>query len=81
MSCEELLAAGITPHLAEPADTAALRGKKRHAKMDKADGRHLRTHLLAGDLWECWIPPAHVLEARALVWLYKDLLDERGAWQ
>jgi hypothetical protein len=31
---EELLAAGITPHLAEPADTAALRGKKRHAKTD-----------------------------------------------
>ncbi len=78
---EELLAAGITPHLAEPADTAALRGKKRHAKTDKADARHLRTHLLAGDLPECWIPPAHVLEARALVRLYKDLLDERGAWR
>jgi transposase len=31
---EELLAAGIAPHLAEPADTAALRGKKRHAKTD-----------------------------------------------
>ncbi len=28
---EELVAAGIEPHLAEPADTAALRGKKRHA--------------------------------------------------
>ena len=27
----ELAAAGITPHLAEPADTAALRGRKRHA--------------------------------------------------
>jgi hypothetical protein len=31
---EELLAAGITPYLAEPADTTALRGKKRHAKTD-----------------------------------------------
>jgi hypothetical protein len=31
---EELLAAGIEPHLAEPADTAALRGRKRHAKTD-----------------------------------------------
>jgi len=28
----ELAAAGITPHLAEPAGTAALRGRKRHAK-------------------------------------------------
>jgi len=37
---EELLAAGITPHLAEPADTAALRGRKRHAKTDKTDSRH-----------------------------------------
>jgi transposase len=77
---EELAAAGVTPHLAEPADTAALRGKKRHAKTDKTDTRHLRVHLLAGDLPECWIPPAHVLEARAVVRLYKDLLDERGAW-
>ncbi len=77
---EELAAAGIEPHLAEPADTAALRGRKRHAKTDKADARHLRVHLLAGDLPECWIPPAHVLEARAVVRLYKDLLDERGAW-
>jgi len=77
---EELAAAGIIPHLAEPADTAALRGKKRHAKTDKTDSRHLRSHLAAGDLPECWIPPAHVLEARAVVRLYKDLLDERGCW-
>jgi transposase len=77
---EELDAAGIIPHLAEPADTAALRGRKRHAKTDKTDSRHLRVHLAAGDLPECWIPPDHVLEARAVVRLYKDLLDERGAW-
>ncbi len=77
---EELTAAGITPHLAEPADTAALRGKKRHAKTDKTDSRHLRVHLAAGDLPECWIPPGHVLETRAIVRLYKDLLDERGGW-
>jgi len=77
---EELAAAGIIPHLAEPADTAALRGRKRHAKTDKADSRDLRSHLAAGDLPECWIAPAHVLEARATVRLYKDLLDERGGW-
>src|SRR5438876_5011443 len=76
----ELAAAGIIPHLAEPADTAALRGKKRHARTDKTDSRHLRVHLLAGDLPECWILPGHVLEARAIVRLYKDLVDERDAW-
>ncbi len=58
---EELAAAGITPHLAEPADTAALRGKKRHAKTGKTGTVHLRVHLMAGDLPECWIPPEHVL--------------------
>jgi transposase len=77
---EELLAAGITPHLAEPADTAALRGKKRRAKADKTGARLLRTHLLAGDLPGCWIPPRQEREARAVVRLYEDLLDERGAW-
>lgn len=77
---EELDRAGIEVHLAEPADTAALRGKKRRAKTDRSDAAHLRTHLLAGDLPESWIPPDHVLEARVLVRLYKDLLDERGAW-
>jgi transposase len=77
---EELTRAGLAAHLAEPADTAALRGRKRHAKTDKADARHLRVHLMAGDLPESWIPPEHVLEARAVVRLYKDLLDERGAW-
>ena len=34
---EELAAAGITAHLAEPADTAFARGRKRHAKTDKTD--------------------------------------------
>lgn len=29
---------------------------------------------------ESWIPPQPVLEARALVRLYKDLLDERTGW-
>jgi len=38
----ELAAAGIEAHLAEPADTAARRGRKRHAKTDKTDARHLR---------------------------------------
>ena len=64
---EELAAAGIAVHLAEPADTAALRGRKRHAKTDRTDSRLLRAHALAGDLPECWVPPSHILECRALL--------------
>src|SRR5436309_13959475 len=70
---EELAAAGITAHLAEPADTAFARGRKRHAKTDKTDARHLRMLLAEGRLPECWIPPAHVLEFRALLETYHDL--------
>jgi hypothetical protein len=35
---EELAAAGIAAHLAEAADTAARRGRKRHAKTDLTPG-------------------------------------------
>ena len=34
---QELTAAGLAAHLGEPADTAAARGRKRHAKTDKTD--------------------------------------------
>jgi len=77
---EELQRAGITAHLAEPADTSALRGPKRHAKTDKQDARHLRQLLAAGRLPQSWIPPAHVLEVRTQVRCYKALLDEHTAW-
>jgi transposase len=77
---EELAAAGITAHLAEPADTAFARGRKRHAKTDKTDARHLRMLLAEGRLPECWIPPARILECRALLELYNDLRRERTAW-
>jgi transposase len=49
---EELAGAGVAAHVAEPADTAALRGKKRHAKTDKTDSRHLRQLLAEGRLPE-----------------------------
>ena len=78
---EELRRAGITAHLAEPADTAALRGPKRRAKTDGLDARHLRELLATGALPESWIAPTHVQEVRAQVRLYKALLDERTAWQ
>jgi transposase len=77
---EELQAAGLTAHLAEPADTAALRGRKRHAKTDRADSQHLRQLLTDGRLPECWIPPAQVLEGRALLETYHDLRVEHTAW-
>ena len=77
---EELAAAGIGVHLAEPADTAFARGRKRHAKTDKTDARHLRQLLAEGRLPECWVPPAQVLECRALLELYHDLRAEHTAW-
>jgi transposase len=77
---EELARAGVSAHLAEPADTAALRGRRRRAKTDRADARHLRQLLIDGRLPECWIPPAHVLEYRALLETYHDLRVEHTAW-
>jgi transposase len=77
---EELAAAGVAAHLGEPADTAALRGRKRRAKTDKTDARHLRALLADGRLPECWIPPAQILEYRALLETYHDLRREHTAW-
>jgi transposase len=77
---EEMHKAGVHPHLAEPADTAALRGPKRRAKTDKADAKHLRELLEAGRLPECYIPPEPVLEWRAVLELYSDLRVEHTGW-
>jgi transposase len=79
-AAEELAAAGIAVHLAEPADTAFARGRRRHAKTDKTDCRHLRTLLAEGRLPECWIPPGRILECRALLELWSDLRREHTAW-
>jgi transposase len=38
---EELQKAGVKAHLAEPADTAAARGRKKRAKTDRADSKRL----------------------------------------
>jgi transposase len=73
-------AAGIEPHLAEPADTSMLRGPKRRAKTDKADAKLLRELLAAGRVPECYIPPSQVLEWRALLELYHDLRTEHTGW-
>ena len=78
---EELQAAGATAHLAEPAETRSLRGRKRRAKTDRLDARHLRNLLIEGRLPESWIPPEHILELRSKVRLRKTLVDQRSAWQ
>jgi len=77
---EELRAAGMVAHLAEPAETANLRGRKKRAKTDRADARHQRELLVAGRLPTCWIPPGEVLEARALLGCYHDLRRDHTAW-
>jgi transposase len=78
---EELDRAGVEAHLAEPADTATQRGRKKRAKTDRADARLLRELLAGSRLPESWIPPEHVLEVRTLGRLYVALMDERRAWQ
>ena len=77
---EEIVAAGFEAHLAEPADTQAARGPKRHAKTDRSDSRLLRELLQEGKLPESWIPPQPVLEWRERVRLYKSLIDQRTTW-
>jgi transposase len=77
---EEIMAAGFEAHLAEPADTQAARGRKRHAKTDRTDAKLLRDLLISGDLPESWIPPECVLEWRERVRLYKALIDQRTQW-
>jgi len=78
---EELRAAGAEVHLAEPAETSALRGNKKHAKSDRADARHLRELLLAGRLPESWIPSDQILDLRARVRLRHTLIEQHCEWQ
>jgi transposase len=78
---EELQRVGAEVHLAEPAETSERRGRKKRAKTDRADARHLRELLLAGRLPESWIPPEHVLELRSKVRLRHTLAEQRSEWQ
>jgi transposase len=77
---EEIEAAGFEPHLAEPADTQAARGRKHRAKTDRSDARLLRDLLAAGELPASWIPPEGVLEWRERVRLYVSLVNQRTVW-
>jgi transposase len=78
---EELERVGAEVHLAEPAEAAALKGKKKRAKTDWADARHLRELLLIGRLPESWIAPAHILDLRARVRTRHLLSHQRTEWQ
>jgi transposase len=78
---EEIGAVGGRAHLAEPAQTSALRGPKKRAKSDRADARHLRELLMLGRLPESWIPPDHLLDLRARVRLRHTLSEQRGECQ
>jgi transposase len=78
---EEVARAGHRAHLADPAETAVKRGRKRRAKTDRADCDLLLRLLSARELPESWIPPIQILELRTRVRLRKTLVDERTAWQ
>ena len=78
---EELQRVGADAHLAEPAQTSGLKGKKRRAKTDWADARHLRELLLIGRLPESWIAPGHLLDLRARVRCRHTLVEQRTEWQ
>jgi transposase len=78
---EELRRIGAGVHVAEPAETAGLRGPKKRAKGDRADARHLRELLMVKRLPESWIPPDHILDLRSRVRLRHTLSEQRGEWQ
>jgi transposase len=78
--CDALVAAGATPHLAEPVETSALRGRRRRAKTDREDARWLRELLAEGRLPEAWIAPEHVRQWRSRSRMRHTLIGERTQW-
>ena len=56
-------------------------GKQHRAKTDKVDARALRELLEQHRVPDSWVPPHQVLEVRAKIRLYDDLLRDRIAWQ
>ena len=78
---QAIVRAGQVAHLADSAETAAKRDSRRRARTDRADCDLQLRLLLAGELPESWIPPAHILELRTRVRTCKTLVDQRSAWQ
>jgi transposase len=77
---EELAAVGMRARVADPAEAAALKGKKRRAKTDRADAKHLRMLLVDDRVPDSWIAPHHVEQTRALGRTYIDLRNDRARW-
>jgi hypothetical protein len=63
---------GTSPSGPAPRVPAAASGVPRPAR----PARHLRQLLAEGRLPECWVPPGHILQCRALLELYRDLRAE-----
>jgi transposase len=78
---EELRRVGAVVHLAEPAETAGLKGPKKRAKGDRADARHLRELVMLKRVPESWIAPDHIPDLRARVRLRHELGEQRSEWQ
>jgi transposase len=77
---EELQRAGCDAHLAEPADTRVLRGRKKRAKTDRLAAKHLRELLVINRLPESWVPPEHIQEIRTLMRMRHSMVEERSAY-
>jgi len=78
---EECRAAGVMPHLADPAEASIrIHGVTRRAKTDKVDAKGLRELGEHHRAPESWIPPAQVLEIRTALRLYHDSMTGRAAW-
>lgn len=76
----ELSALGFDVQLAEPAQTRALRGKKRKAKNDRLDARWLALLLAKEMLPHSWIPPEDIQRLRDLTRLRQALRHDRTGW-
>ena len=76
----ELGALDIEVQLAEPAQTRALRGKKRKAKNDRLDARWLVLLLSKAMLPQSWVPPEDIQRLRDLTRLRQALRHDRTSW-
>jgi transposase len=76
----ELSALGFEVQLAEPAQTRALRGRKRKAKNDRLDARWLVLLLAKQMLPQSWIPPEDIQRLRDLTRLRQALRHDRTRW-
>jgi transposase len=76
----ELSALGFEVRLAEPAQTRALRGRKRKAKTDRLDARWLVLLLAKEMLPGSWIPPEDIQRLRDVTRLRQALRHDRTRW-